>query len=272
MLISACKQMFTQMNNSTYKGKLRKLGLSDVETDIYLSILRNGPQTALELSKNTSINRTKIYRITKSLKAKGLIEETNVTWGKTFNLAPTDKLKLLVEEQEKKLAESKKVLPDVLKQFSKLSFKKELSFQIKNYRGVKGLRQIYWNTLKANKILVFGYKTRNEPVGRNFAEKTRLEQIRKKIHLYELENKIRKQGYKRQPNYTDLKNWQKYYHNKKIKKDVLTIRHHILIYNTTVAIINWHKSERIGLEIVNKPLNRMYRQFFWNFWDKSSSK
>jgi len=45
---------------------LKYLNLSKKETEVYLSLLENSPQTVVELSRTLKISRTGLYKILKS--------------------------------------------------------------------------------------------------------------------------------------------------------------------------------------------------------------
>lgn len=252
------------MNKFKIHKILQKLGLDKDCSILYLHLINKGPQTPLEISKLTNINRTKIYRMAKILKEKGLLEETGDNWSRILKTSSLKCLEMQVKQKEEELQEIKNNLPELIKNLSTVINTPLPIFNLKIYKKISGLRQLYWNTLEAKKeILVFNYQTRNEAIGRKFAEITRLEQIKRKIHLYEIENLPLSADF---DDYTSLENWKIYYHTKNIPKEILKIRQQILIYSNTIAIVNWLKDERVGIEIINDNLAEMFRQTFWHFW------
>lgn len=54
---------------------LQKAGLTDKESTIYITLLKQGPISYSELSSATKINRTTCYSVIKSLTQKGLVSE-----------------------------------------------------------------------------------------------------------------------------------------------------------------------------------------------------
>lgn len=59
---------------------LNKIGLTDAEAKVYLTLLKNGSATGYEASKSSSVPRSKIYNILETLVTKGFIlysEEEN---------------------------------------------------------------------------------------------------------------------------------------------------------------------------------------------------
>ena len=63
------------MNKQIVLTQLQQFGLDDIETTLYIHLIENGPKTPLDLSRETSVNRSRIYRYIDRLKAKKLIEE-----------------------------------------------------------------------------------------------------------------------------------------------------------------------------------------------------
>ena len=53
---------------------LSELGLSEKEAKVYLYIAKNGPQKAIEISKNLKIHKVEVYRFLKYLENKALVE------------------------------------------------------------------------------------------------------------------------------------------------------------------------------------------------------
>jgi sugar-specific transcriptional regulator TrmB len=56
------------------KRVLSELGLSEKEAKVYLYIAKNGPQKAIEISKNLKIHKVEVYRFLKYLENKALVE------------------------------------------------------------------------------------------------------------------------------------------------------------------------------------------------------
>jgi sugar-specific transcriptional regulator TrmB len=56
---------------------LSKFGLSPNQSKVYLSLTKDGPRTASQLSKSLDIPRTEIYHLLKTLRRKGCVETIN---------------------------------------------------------------------------------------------------------------------------------------------------------------------------------------------------
>ncbi|MBI3577754.1 hypothetical protein HY086_06990 [Candidatus Gottesmanbacteria bacterium] len=252
------------MNKQLIADQLEQFGLDEVEVVVYLHLLQNGPKTPLDLSRETNVNRSRIYRYLDRLKHKKLIEEVKVGRGISLKAASPSNLELLIHERERELTEQKSSLPTLLRELTRMPTELEKVFEVKYYHGPEGLKQLMWNHLSANKeILAFSYRNKNDTVGKTFAERIREEQARKKILLYEIENETDQGDYW----YTDVKEWQKHYRSRYIDPKILEIKQYIAIFNNTVSIANWIDNEPVGIEIVNAVYASTQRQMFWKFWE-----
>ncbi|MDO8609148.1 MAG: helix-turn-helix domain-containing protein [bacterium] len=252
------------MNNQLIYNQLIEFGLDDIEAKTYLCLLELGPRTPLQLSRETNINRSRIYRYIEKMMEKSLIEETNDTWGKKLKASPPQNLQLYIAKKEDEIKKGLEMAPGLIHTLLNFPSKLQSSIEIKHYKGIEGLKQMLWNRLSAHKEIVsFGYETMNEIVGKSFAEKIREEQVERKIIWHELENVPDRGKYW----YTNVTNWNKYYDSYCISPKILKIKHYVSIFNNIVSIISWQKREQIGIEINDSSLAEMQKQIFWHFWD-----
>lgn len=252
------------MNKQIIISQLDNFGLDEIEAKIYLHLLENGSRTPLALSRDTNINRSRIYRYLDKLKSKKLIEEVNLGRGITLKASNPHNLELLLLEREQILKAQKENLPDILKTLTTIGSDPHKGIEIKHYHGTDGLKQMLWNHLSAKKeILVFGYENRNDIAGKAFAEKIRFEQVDRKITKIEVENATDQGSYW----YTNVPNWGKYYKSRYIPPKILDIRQYQVIFNDTISILSWADGNKVGVEIANSPFVDMYKQIFWKFWE-----
>src|SRR5512145_2001758 len=92
---------------------LSQLGLDFFESKIYILLLEKGALTVLQLSRESKINRTGVYRLIEKLKDMGLIEEVLKDNKKLIVPASLNKLELMVKEQEAKADTLRKMLPEI---------------------------------------------------------------------------------------------------------------------------------------------------------------
>lgn len=252
------------MNKEVLIKKLISLGLTPESSQIYLFLLGGDPQTALHISRKLDIERTKVYRFLENLQELKLVEKVGSARGKKFKAATPENLEILLFDYESSLKQRKDILPSLIAELSSLEVSNKKPFEISHYNGVEGMKQMLWNSLSAQKeILSFGYQTKNEIVGKAFADKVRKEQVIRQITLFEIEN-ARDQG---DYWYTDVIDWGKHYQSKYISEDTLEIKQTLYIFDNTVSILHWEDSEYVGLEINNGFYAAMQRQIFWNYWN-----
>ena len=252
------------MNKQIITAELAQFGLDDIEVQIFLNLLESGAKTPLDLSRETNINRSKIYRYIDRLKIKKLIEESDKGRGLTLKAANPDSLQLIILEREQQLKNQKELLPDLLKELTDIPISSKSGFEIKHYHGTEGLKQMLWNHLSAKKeILVFGYENRNNIAGKTFAETIRFEQVSRRITKIEVENATDQGNYW----YTEVPSWGKYYRSRYIPPQILNISQYQVIFNNTISILNWADGNKVGVEITNVSFAQMYKQIFWKFWE-----
>jgi sugar-specific transcriptional regulator TrmB len=256
--------MFDYMNKQILSQQLVGYGLDATEADLYLFLLENGPQTALQLSRSLSIDRSKIYRSVEKLLQLNFLEQSHAAWGKKLQAASPQNITLLLQKEEERLQQRKDALPELIKELGSIPANVRREFEVKYYHGSDGLRQMLWNQLSAKKeIVAFSLKNRNDIVGKPYAEKVRAEQVARRITFYEVENETDQGDYW----YTGVPKWKNYYRSRHIPVKTLRIKQHIAIFNNTVSIINWLDKEEVGVEIINAAYADMQRQLFWKFWE-----
>lgn len=253
------------VNKSEVLSQLKKLGLEEKEVKVYLSLLEQGVQTPLGLSRNTSINRTTIYRVLEKLKEKGLIEEILDQKSTRYQVSDPQKLNLIISESLERLQEVKKLLPNLIENLNR--FKKNQPFPTKIifFRGRSGIQQLLWNTLrvvKGSEQVGYGYLDWNDTAGEKFAEKLRQKYVEKGIKALEIQNEILEDD-----KFTTNKVYlDKYYRCRIIPKSEIEFNHDTYIYNDVFAFCHIYKGELFGVEIHNKEIAKTQRQIFYQLW------
>ncbi|PIQ73481.1 hypothetical protein COV58_02290 [Candidatus Roizmanbacteria bacterium CG11_big_fil_rev_8_21_14_0_20_36_8] len=249
--------------NTQINKFLDALGLNSREIEAYLSLLDNGIMTALELSRQSNIPRTTLYRVIESLKSKGVVEEVVEEYVAKVQAAPLSRLEYLVVDQKNKAEALATLFPQVSKIITNTKTVSQPDTKVLMYRGREGIRQMVWNVLDA-KTEIVGYTSHqiDDFVGKRFMNRWREEFIDRKKLGRELvtENYYRSIGGKM--NDVDWGKWESRF----IHEQTLTIDHQYDIYNDIVAIYNWHEGEVFGVEIHNKKVSHLQRQIFEIVW------
>lgn len=251
------------MNKQILIEQLETLGLSDDEAEVYLFLLENGPRTPLELSRQTSINRSKIYRLVEVMQEKKLLEDTKSAWGQKLVAAPPDNLELIIMREEEQVKQKKDLLTGLIDDLQELPGETHSSFQTKHYKGMEGMKQMFWNGLKAKEeTLIFGFSSIDKFTDWKFAEKLRQEAVDRKLHYFEITNT------KLSSDWANIKELLEIYQKTKwINPTKLTIKQYTEIHDDIVRVYNWDKKELAGIEIINTNLAEMMKQIFWHYWE-----
>ncbi|PIV62967.1 hypothetical protein CO083_00040 [Candidatus Roizmanbacteria bacterium CG_4_9_14_0_8_um_filter_34_12] len=241
------------------------LGFSQEESKIYTTLLKDGPQTVLQLSRNTNINRTTLYRILDRLHTQKLVEEIIEEYKKLYKAVDFHTINLLVKEQENRAHYLKTAFPEINALLTS-SGSSQPGTKVVFYRGNDGIKQMAWNTLKANKVcLGYTYREFEEVVGRKFAQDWKQEFVNRNLILREIYSdelfKSKKKGY--QGTTYPTTNFVERY----IPSKILNINHQMDIYNDVIGIYNWHEGEVFGVEIYNEKVATMHKQLFEIVWN-----
>ena len=124
--------------------KLRFLGLTKIESKVYLALLKLGANLAGKVSKEAQLNRTTTYYALKSLIDKGLasyVVQANRKWFKATT--PEILLELLKEKEE----EAKRIIPAL----TELYHAPKEEHNVTLYYGLKGVKSVFQNILREGK-------------------------------------------------------------------------------------------------------------------------
>ena len=119
---------------------LALFGLREIEIDLYEKLFYGGSMPASVLAKQAGISRTSVYDLLKRLIDIGLIIETTANGAKSFMAQPPEKLKLLLEEKEKAIAEAQQLLPEIQNAYQQRKGSVRPRFQV--FEGKEALQQM----------------------------------------------------------------------------------------------------------------------------------
>src|SRR5690348_9855308 len=94
-----------------------KLGLEPEVADIYLALHAYGPQNVLQLSRNTRLERTRLYRLIDTLADYNLIEAEEQYKRKLYKAAPIGNLQILLTRREQEVRDLQKELLELQAQY-----------------------------------------------------------------------------------------------------------------------------------------------------------
>jgi pimeloyl-ACP methyl ester carboxylesterase len=124
------------------KTILQNFGLTDKQADVYLFLVKRAIATGGEISKQTKIDRSVIYRILKSLQAKGLVEPT-LESPIRFMAVPVDKaLDLIIKAKQEEIKAVEKAKKDLIEDLEAIR-KTRSEPTIEKFMIIKGNKKIH---------------------------------------------------------------------------------------------------------------------------------
>ncbi|MEA3463627.1 MAG: helix-turn-helix domain-containing protein [Patescibacteria group bacterium] len=120
----------------------KKLGLSDKEIKIYLTILKYGAISVRNLAELAGLNRGTTYGVLKNLQQKGLISYYHQETKQKFVAEEPEKLLKLLKDRENELKRTKDKLKKIIPQLKSAQYKGGSKPTTKFYEGKKGVKII----------------------------------------------------------------------------------------------------------------------------------
>jgi len=256
-------------NKNNILLSLRRLGLTADESKIYFALLEK-PLTYLELSRKTSINRTKVYRLADSLMARSLITEKQRDDGKFLTATDPANLEIELSTAQEKLKLQKqifkKALPSLAEIYSSKPSDPREFFTISTFEGSAGLKQMLWNELKTKgELCVYSHDTLDQVAGRRWAENYRAEITERQVPHRVLENFDGKHVLET----TEVEDYKTIYNVRFLERDVLNLQQELTIHDDVVSIYNWNRTGegvKVGLEIHNQQFADFQKAIFESYW------
>lgn len=247
------------------------LGLDFTEAQIYFDLVDKGGLTVLEISKESKLPRTTIYRIVDRLKGIGVIEEVLKFNKKVLYPVGTHKLEMLVKEQEDKVKFLKETLPQIQSLITYNTSISQPGTKVLMYKGVEGIKQMVWNTLKAkSEIVGYSFRSLSEIVGEDFAKKWEEEILIRRIKFRDIISDSYIESVKNVgmvissfPN--------TYIQTKYLSKDIVDISYQSDIYDEVLSFYSWHENEVWGVEIYNEKIAKFQKQIFEVLWKEAKN-
>jgi sugar-specific transcriptional regulator TrmB len=119
------------------------LDLDELESKIYLSLLRTGPVTASTLAKDLNIDRATMYRTIEKLVDMSFISTSFTNPKLCASIEPETAFKLVLDKKEEKLKKIKKIEKTIINNISSIRFCPSEGPNIPTLRVVQGRANIY---------------------------------------------------------------------------------------------------------------------------------
>ena len=127
---------------------LKKIGLTNNESSVYLALLEIGSCTTGEIIKKSQLHSSRVYECLEKLQVKGLVSYVIKANRKCFEAANPERLIDYLEEQQKQIEEEKsevkKIIPNLITMQKIANPIQEANI----YSGCKGIKSLLNNLLQ----------------------------------------------------------------------------------------------------------------------------
>lgn len=241
------------------KNVLEDVGLTDIETKVYLYILKKGSVVAGKISKETGIHRRTVYDAIERLIEKGLISYIRINNKRYFESVNPKRLLEIAKERQETI---QKVLPDLEAQFKFIhesrttKERKETVF----FRGKKAIQNLFYQQMEKPGIVFYmGDSEILTEIFRHYFKK--YDSTRKELDIHiraitdfdgknnEIINSLEN---------CEIKAIKPKYNNKTV----------ISGYDNNLVILNW-KEDPIAILIKEKEIKEGFEDYFNLMWGMS---
>ncbi len=249
---------------------LQSLNLSAEQTDIYLSLLRHGPQSAGRLAKSTNVKRTYVYTVCQELAKLGLLKtslvgEASPRAGKTSTFTPSspDALLTLSEQIQLSAKAAKTSLENILPDLLSLYRLTESRPVVNYHEGPEGIKKTYLDTIKVGQPLLSIVET--SKVDQKVYDWVTTDYVRARIKANIPVRAIVASGEKTKI-YTSLDE-KELRESRIVPSQNFPFENEIIVYGEKVAIVK-HKAgtKLIGIIIDNAEIAATFRSWFELTW------
>jgi sugar-specific transcriptional regulator TrmB len=240
---------------------LRKLGLTEGESKVYLALIKIGSSTIGPILDESGITKSMIYRILEKLTKKGLVSYIVKEKTKYYQASNPTTLLDYVEKKKEDLTktneELKSLIPTLLMQQQNIKNRATI------YQGLKGLMTAYENRYlklqKGDEVVLYGLPAEQPEFHHIYWEKHHLILSKKGIkcrmlYAQDVSNEILKNrnGYhgcqaKKMPFNENTPSW-------------------VMIYKDVVLIAIPQGENPLGIEIENQEISDSFKTYFEWLW------
>jgi hypothetical protein len=251
--------------DDTVRSYLKKLGLEPEVADIYLALHAYGPQSISQLSRNSGVERTRIYRMLGLMQKATIIEVEIHNKRSVVKAADIGNLQSLLSKREQELRVLEKELRELEGSFSRTTLSNSQT-KVHFYPGLDGNKQMFWNQTHArSEILAILYQHMQNKSNSAFFERwvRRCNEQNLRFRAIASQDFIKTQkSWLASRDIERLKRWEARY----IDRQIFPISHSVVTYNDVVAYYNWKNGEIFCIEVLNQEIANSQRAFFEILW------
>lgn len=251
--------------NKAVLGYLQEFGLNDKEITIYLTLLKSGPSTIMDLARKTDIKRSTTHNNVEELIKKGLVSQTNHGERRMVVAENPEKLKFLLEQRKWEVSRLETNMDEIVKEIFQIvpKARENTHVDVKYYTGKEGTSLIYRDAFAAKELRSYVNLTaaskifpENSAIYLNSQKKNRNLKVKELIDNSDESIKIAKH-YEKNSNF-----------NFKISSKPLNLTTiDTLLYDGKVAFINFRDDSITGTVIDNNDYYNNNVVIFDLIWD-----
>jgi len=240
--------------------ELKELGLTNHESQIYLSLVKLGESSAKDIIKITGYHRNIIYDNIERLIQKGLISFIYKDKKKYFRPTKANALIEMLDEKKNEILKQKEKVKKLIKEIEKLIKEKKPVLNASIYYGIIGVKEVLFQVLKEKKYFGIGISNASVDVLGELFWTNYIQKIKEnKIKEYLLLNNDFNRNV---PIHSPKKTYIRYLPE---QTELIT---EILIYGKNVAIIVY-TNPPIATVIENKEAVKSFISYFNTLWKRS---
>ena len=240
------------------KEELLKLGLSQSEATLYLTLLRIGASDVQGLIQETGFYKANTYQALERLCDKGILSKVIEGNRRVYQIQNPHSLIEFIEKKKDELDKQKKLAEKLTKEVELSKKHTTIKETASVFNGISGVKKIYEEIVK-NKFdyLVFGSPSQSETVIPDYYWEN--------LHAKQHEHGIKA----RMIFHKSLRHWKKIVHHNEIKIRFFDANFEPLtettIYGKKVAFVVWIDKPVVTI-IDNEHVANSYRQVFELLW------
>jgi predicted transcriptional regulator len=243
--------------HASIKPLLKRVGLDDKETEIYLTLLSLKAAPASDIAKQAKQSRTHAYVILRELEKKGLVSESRQNGSLQFVAEPPERLVSYLKDRETEYRELQSLVEGALPVLSSLTTSYVGAPRITVLKGLEGMKQVYRDILTQKFAGIYNAQTSLDAFGDNIV--TMLFGKDAKLHGRDLivQNEAATQYLRDLPSDSD-------YSIRLLPKDV-SFDTDTIVYGDNVALFSYD-DERTIIRIENRKIADSFRSWFEVMW------
>ncbi len=246
------------------KNELEQMGLTQYESKIYLTLLKEGSSTGRQVSKNSDVPQGKTYEILKNLITKGFVAEKKNKIKQFSAINPETAVKRYCTQKINNIADLQQNLIFELKRLRKKEELPSITERVSLLAGMDTVQAVATELLENSKKeykVMYTYELLFYPVIQLIPKK-----IKERVKVKFLATKATEQGLKWMKEHTKIGVEVKYYPVEELR---ITLKDND---EAMIMIINpRNRNDRIGMHCKSTEFSTALSHYFDNLWEKAKT-